>query len=207
VERAAPYLLWGEIKNGTQSPGTMTYGAVPALARQANDFADWRPRLLSRDYDERLLPIGDKRGALIGMGMTEKQGGSDVRSNSTRAQISGGLGDHAEYRLTGHKWFFSAPMCDAFLVLAQTDAGLSCFFVPRLLPDGTVNPILIQRLKDKLGNRANASSEVEFRDTVGWLVGDEGRGVPQILAMGSLTRLDCALGTAGLLLIRRTAKA
>jgi putative acyl-CoA dehydrogenase len=199
VTRAAAYMLWAEIENGTQCPATMTYGVVPALARQANDFAAWLPKLLSRDYDETLLPIAQKRGALMGMGMTEKQGGSDVRANSTRAVAVGAAGPGAEYRLTGHKWFFSAPMCDAFLVLAQAPGGLSCFFVPRILPDGTRNPIYIQRLKDKLGNRSNASSEVEFVDTCGLLVGEEGRGIPTILEMGVFTRLDCAIATAGIM--------
>ena len=199
VERAAAYLLWGEIENGTQCPATMTYGAVPALARQSGDFAEWLPRLLSRDYDERLLPIAQKRGALIGMGMTEKQGGSDVKANTTRAVAAGAAGPGKEYRLTGHKWFFSAPMCDAFLVTAQTAQKISCFFVPRVLPDGTRNNIFIQRLKDKLGNRSNASSEVEFDDTYGLLVGEEGRGIPTILEMGVYTRFDCATGAAGIM--------
>jgi putative acyl-CoA dehydrogenase len=199
VERAAAYLLWGQIENGTQCPATMTYGAVPALARQPDDFAAWMPRLLSRDYDERLLPIAQKRGALIGMGMTEKQGGSDVKANTTRAVAAGAAGPGKEYRLTGHKWFFSAPMCDAFLVTAQAAAGPSCFFVPRVLPDGTRNAIYLQRLKDKLGNRSNASSEVEFDDTFGLLVGEEGRGIPTILEMGVFTRFDCATGAAGIM--------
>ncbi len=199
VERAAAYMLWGEIENGTQCPATMTYGAVPALARQRDDFAPWMPRLLSRDYDPRLVPIEQKRGALMGMGMTEKQGGSDVRANTTRAEPAGVAGPGREYRITGHKWFFSAPMCDAFLVLAQAAGGLSCFFVPRLLPDGTRNAIYLLRLKDKLGNRSNASSEVEFADTYGVLVGDEGRGIPTILEMGVYTRLDCAIGAAGIM--------
>jgi putative acyl-CoA dehydrogenase len=199
VTRAAAYMLWAEIENGTQCPATMTYGAVPALARQAGDFAEWIPKLLSRDYDEHLLPIAQKRGALMGMGMTEKQGGSDVRANSTRAEPAGTGGPGSEYRITGHKWFLSAPMCDAFLVLAQARGGLSCFFVPRVLPDGTRNAIHIQRLKDKLGNRSNASSEVEFTDTYGRLVGEEGRGIPTILEMGVFTRLDCAIATAGIM--------
>ena len=199
VERAAAYLLWGEVENGTQCPATMTYGAVPTLARQPADFGEWMPRLLSRDYDERLLPIAQKRGALIGMGMTEKQGGSDVRSNTTRAVATGTSGPGREYRLAGHKWFFSAPMCDAFLVLAQAAGGLSCFFVPRVLPDGTRNNVYLQRLKDKLGNRSNASSEVEFDDTCGLLVGEEGRGIPTILEMGVYTRFDCATGAAGIM--------
>jgi putative acyl-CoA dehydrogenase len=199
VERAAAYLLWGEIENGTQCPATMTYGAVPTLARQPEDFGEWMPRLLSRNYDERLLPIARKRGALIGMGMTEKQGGSDVRSNTTRAVAIGASGPGKEYRIAGHKWFFSAPMCDAFLVLAQAAGGLSCLFVPRVLPDGTRNNVYLQRLKDKLGNRSNASSEVEFDDTYGLLVGEEGRGIPTILEMGVYTRFDCATGAAGIM--------
>src|SRR5689334_9531056 len=173
VARAAAYMMWSEIENGTQCPATMTYGSVPVLARQSEVFADWLPRLLSRSYDERLVPIREKRGALIGMGMTEKQGGSDVRANTTRAvavsasAVSAAPGVGREYRINGHKWFFSAPMCDAFLVLAQAPGGLSCFFVPRVLPDGTRNVLRLQRLKDKLGNRSNASSEVEFDDTYG----------------------------------------
>jgi len=199
VERAAAYMLWGEIENGTQCPATMTYGAVPALARQRDDFAPWMRRLLSRHYDPRLVPIGQKHGALMGMGMTEKQGGSDVRANITRAEPAGAAGPGHEYRITGHKWFFSAPMCDAFLVLAQAAAGLSCFFVPRILPDGSRNALYLQRLKDKVGNRSNASSEVEFENTYGVLVGEEGRGIPTILEMGVYTRLDCAIGAAGIM--------
>ncbi|HEY9067974.1 MAG TPA: acyl-CoA dehydrogenase family protein, partial [Burkholderiaceae bacterium] len=155
--------------------------------------------LASPAYDERFQPATRKTAITMGMGMTEKQGGSDVRANTTRAEFVEETAWGRCYRLVGHKWFFSAPMCDAFLVLAQTNAGLSCFFLPRVLPDGTRNAIRIQRLKDKLGNQANASSEVEFADALAWLVGEEGRGVPQILEMGTLTRLDCALGTAGLM--------
>jgi len=199
VARAAAYILWAEIENGTQCPATMTYGAVPALARQQNDFADWLPRLLSREYDPRSLPIREKRGALIGMGMTEKQGGSDVRTNTSRAAPVAAPGPGREYRLTGHKWFFSAPMCDAFLVLAHTPRGLSCFFLPRVLPDGSLNSVYLQRLKDKLGNRSNASSEVEFDEAYCVLLGEEGRGIPTILEMGVYTRLDCALGSAGMM--------
>jgi putative acyl-CoA dehydrogenase len=195
VARAAGYLLWGEIENGTQCPTTMTYGSVPVLRREMGLAATWLPRLLSREYDSRFLPVTEKTSALIGMGMTEKQGGSDVRMNETRAElVSGG-----EYRLTGHKWFFSAPMCDAFLVLAQAQAGVTCFFLPRFLPDGSLNALRIQRLKDKLGNKSNASSEVEFQAASAWLVGEEGRGVPTIIEMGTYTRLDCALGTTGIL--------
>src|SRR2546429_2284080 len=149
VARAAGYMLWAEIENGTQCPATMTYGAVPALAHQPQDSAAWRPLLLSRQYAPRFVPTADKQGALMGMGMTEKQGGSDVRSNTTRAVPAGARGPGREYRLTGHKWFFSAPMCDAFLVLAQAPAGLSCFFVPRFLADRSV--------KDRKSTRLNSS--------------------------------------------------
>ena len=197
--RAAGYMLWAEIENGTQCPATMTYGAVPALARQPEDFGEWLPLLLSREYDSRFIPTKQKRGALMGMGMTEKQGGSDVRSNTTRAEPAGARGPGREYRLTGHKWFFSAPMCDAFLVLAQTAGGLSCFFMPRHLPDGSLNTLRLQRLKDKVGNRSNASSEVEFNATYAVLVGEEGRGIPTILKMGIYTRLDNAVASAGLM--------
>jgi putative acyl-CoA dehydrogenase len=199
VARAAGYMLWAEIENGTQCPATMTYGAVPTLARQPEDFGEWLKLLLSREYDPRFMPAAGKRGALMGMGMTEKQGGSDVRSNTTRALATGPAGPGREYRLTGHKWFFSAPMCDAFLVLAQAPAGLSCFFVPRFLPGGTVNTLLLQRLKGKLGNHSNASSEVVFEDTYGLLVGEEGRGVQTILEMGVYTRFDNATATTGIM--------
>jgi putative acyl-CoA dehydrogenase len=199
VARAAGYMLWAEIENGTQCPATMTYGAVPTLARQPEDFGEWLPLLLSREYDPRFTSARDKKGALMGMGMTEKQGGSDVRSNTTRAVPAAARGPGLEYRLTGHKWFFSAPMCDAFLVLAQAPGGLSCFFVPRFLPDRTVNTLLLQRLKDKLGNHSNASSEVIFEDTYGLLVGEEGRGVQTILEMGVFTRFDNATASAGLM--------
>jgi putative acyl-CoA dehydrogenase len=211
VARAARFVLFGQVENGAQCPVTMTYASVPAL-RQAGAIAEqWLPKILSRQYDPRSLPIGQKRGALIGMGMTEKQGGTDVRANTTRAELS----DPAEarrrfgeegagaWRIVGHKWFFSAPQSDAHLILAQTDdegsAGLSCFFVPRFLPDGSRNAIRVLRLKDKLGNRSNASSEVEFCGAFGWLVGQVGRGIPTILEMGSHTRLDCVLGSAGIM--------
>ena len=175
----------------------MTYSVIPALRRQPELAAEWEPRFISLPYDgERLRPAPDKAGALCGMGMTEKQGGSDVRANTTVAAPLNGGGPGAEYALTGHKWFFSAPMCDAFLVLAQAEGGLSCFFMPRFTPDGERNAIQIQRLKDKLGNRSNASSEVEFRGAWARLVGEEGRGVPTIIEMVNHTRLDCALGAA-----------
>ncbi|GAB3408699.1 isovaleryl-CoA dehydrogenase [Massilia agilis] len=211
VARAAQYLLFGQLENGAQCPVTMTYASVPALRREERLASTWLPKILSRDYDPRALPVAQKRGALVGMGMTEKQGGTDVRANTTRAEPLepgaararfGEDGDGA-WRIVGHKWFFSAPQADAHLVLAQTDdagsAGLSCFLLPRILPDGTRNAIRVQRLKDKLGNRSNASSEVEFHGAVGWLVGKVGRGIPTILEMGSHTRLDCVIGTAGIM--------
>ena len=210
VARAAQFMLFGQIENGTQCPVTMTYASVPALRQAGALGAAWLPKILSREYDPRSLPIGQKRGALIGMGMTEKQGGSDVRANTTRAtpcdpeevlERFGAPGEGA-WRIVGHKWFFSAPQSDAHLVLAQTgDAGsvsLSCFLVPRFLPDGSRNPVRVQRLKDKLGNRSNASSEVEFCGALGWLVGPPGRGIATILEMGSHTRLDCVLGSAAI---------
>jgi putative acyl-CoA dehydrogenase len=215
VARAAAYLLFGQVENGSQCPVTMTYASVPALRQNARIAAKWLPRILSREYDPRSLPVEQKRGALIGMGMTEKQGGSDVRANTTRAvpldpagaraRFGAHLSDEWEgaWTIVGHKWFFSAPQSDAHLILAQADeggsAGLSCFFVPRFLPDGSRNAIRVQRLKNKLGNRSNASSEVEFCDAVGWMIGKEGRGIPTILEMGSHTRLDCVLGSAGIM--------
>ncbi len=203
VARAAGYQMYSQIENGTQCPLTMTYAVVPAVRRQAPSspwLRDvWLPRLTSRQYDQRFVPIEHKTGALMGMGMTEKQGGSDVRANTTRAEPIGASGSGGEYRITGHKFFFSAPMCDAFLVLAQAAGGLSCFFMPRFTPDGKLNGIRIQRLKDKLGDRSNASSEVEFYGASAYLLGDEGRGVPTILEMGTYTRLDCAIGTAGMM--------
>ena len=195
VARAAGYLMWGEVENGTQCPTTMTYGAVAALRRDPRFAQEWLPKLYARDYDRRFLPLAQKTSALVGMGMTEKQGGSDVRTNATRAEPAG----DGSWRLVGHKWFMSAPMCDGFLVLAQAAKGLSCFFLPRFLPDGSLNELRLQRLKDKLGNKSNASSEVEFQAATGWLLGEEGRGVPTILEMGTFTRLDCALGTTGIM--------
>lgn len=195
VERAAAYLMFSEVETGALCPVTMTYGAASALKADTDIASAWLPKLYSRDYDNRFVPMQHKRSALIGMGMTEKQGGSDVRANTTQALP---ISKH-EYKLIGHKWFFSAPMCDAFLVLAQAPGGLSCFFLPRFNADGTLNAIRIQRLKDKLGNRSNASSEVEFHEASATLLGEEGRGVQTILEMGVYTRLDCALGTAGLM--------
>src|SRR6478735_5017303 len=199
VLRAAGFMLFTELEPSILCPVSMTYAVTPALRSNAAIFAEWAPKLTSRSYDPVLKPAGAKFGVTMGMGMTEKQGGSDVRANTTHAEPDGQDDWGARYRITGHKWFFSAPMCDAFLVLAQTASGLSCLFLPRVLPDGGRNAIRIQRLKDKLGNKANASSEVEFHDATAWLVGDEGRGIPQILEMGTMTRLDCALGTSGLM--------
>ncbi|HEX6706554.1 MAG TPA: isovaleryl-CoA dehydrogenase [Albitalea sp.] len=199
VRRAAGFTLFTEMEPSTLCPISMTYAVTPALQGNPAIAAEWGPRLTSRAYDPRFVPAAQKGGVTMGMGMTEKQGGSDVRANTTQATRDGRDAWGERYRLVGHKWFFSAPMCDAFLVLAQAPSGLSCFFLPRWLPDGTVNALRIQRLKDKLGNKANASSEVEFHGAHAWLVGEEGRGVPQILEMGTLTRLDCALGTTGLM--------
>ena len=207
VARAAQYLLIGQAENGVQCPLTMTYAAVPALRRAPALAATWLPKILSRDYDPRPLPLAQKRGALVGMGMTEKQGGSDVRANTTRATplapgAEGEAGAHA-WRIVGHKWFYSVPQADAHLVLARCEGdaggGLGCFLVPRFLPDGRRNAVRVQRLKDKLGNRSNASAEVEFCGALGWLIGEPGRGIPTILEMGSHTRLDCVLGSAGIM--------
>ena len=199
IERAAGFLMFTQLEPSVLCPVSMTYAVTPALRGNGAVFGDWFGKLASTQYDPRLAFVGTKTGVTMGMGMTEKQGGSDVRANTTRADYLEDTAWGRCYRLIGHKWFFSAPMSDAFLVLAQTPAGLSCFFLPRVLPDGSVNGIAIQRLKDKLGNHANASSEVEFNGALAWLVGEEGRGIPQILEMGTLTRLDCALGTAGLM--------
>ena len=194
VARAAAAFMLVQIESGVQCPITMTYGSVPALRRQPEIAAQWLARIFSRHYDKGFRPAAEKAGALIGMAMTEKQGGSDLRSNATRAVPDGG-----GYRLTGHKWFMSAPMCDAFLVLAQAPGGLTCFFMPRWTPDGDLNAIRIQRLKDKLGNKSNASSEIELEGAWAQRIGDEGRGIPTVLEMGNYTRLDCAIGSAGLM--------
>ncbi|MFI8237857.1 acyl-CoA dehydrogenase family protein [Streptomyces sp. NPDC085866] len=196
VRRAAGFLVWTQVEAGNCCPLSMTHAAVPALRADPALAAEWEPRLTSTIYDRELRPAGQKPGALFGMGMTEKQGGSDVRANTTEARP---LAEAGTYVLTGHKWFCSAPMSDGFLVLAQAPGGLTCFLVPRVLPDGTRNVFLIQRLKDKLGNRSNASAEVEFDDTWARRVGEEGRGVRTIIEMVAATRLDCALGSAGLM--------
>ncbi len=199
VRRAAGFMLFTELEPSILCPISMTYAATPALRRNEAVYADWAPGLASRAYDPTLKPWRDKSGLTMGMGMTEKQGGSDVRANTSEAVVDGQDNWGQRFRITGHKWFLSAPMCDAFLVLAHTRGGLSCFFMPRVLPDGSLNAINIQRLKDKLGNKANASSEVEFQGATAWLVGEPGRGVAQILEMGTMTRMDCALGTSGLM--------
>ncbi|MES2184261.1 MAG: isovaleryl-CoA dehydrogenase [Pseudomonadota bacterium] len=199
LARAAGFVLFTGLEPAVLCPVSMSYAVAPALRGNPAVQAEWGPRLASRAYDPRLVPVAGKAGVTMGMGMTEKQGGSDVRANTSRALHEGSDAWGERYRLTGHKWFFSAPMSDAFLVLAQASGGLSCFFLPRVLPDGSRNGLRLQRLKDKLGNRANASAEVEFEAAAAWLVGEEGRGIPQILEMGSMTRLDCALGSAGLM--------
>jgi len=192
VARAALSYLHHQAEAGTSCPLTMTHAAVPVLSRGGAATADWRAQAITSKYDGRNRPASEKPGVTLGMGMTEKQGGSDVRSNTTRAEPEGGDG----YRLVGHKWFFSAPMCDAFLVLAQAPGGLSCFLLPRWRPDGSRNAFQLMRLKDKLGNWANASSEVEFNGAFAQRIGEEGRGVATILEMVALTRLDCMLGSA-----------
>ena len=199
VARAAHMYLHNQIEAGSCCPMTMTYACIPTLKQQP-DLADkWLPKILSRQYDPRNLPMEHKTGVTIGMAMTEKQGGTDVRANTTRAHALGLGGPGQAYELLGHKWFCSAPMCDAFLTLAQTDKGLSCFLLPRHRPDGSRNQFYIQRFKNKLGNQDNASSEVEFRGALAWMVGEEGRGVPTIIEMVSMTRFDCMIGSSSLM--------
>ena len=199
VTRASLFYLMSQVEAGHGCPISMTSSVLPALEHEPGLAAVWRPRVVSRAYDPRLIDPSAKGGALLGMGMTEKQGGSDVRANTSIAQPVAGGGPGGEYLLTGHKWFTSAPMCDAFLVLAQAPGGLSCFLLPRVLPDGSRNNLLVMRLKDKLGNRSNASSEVEFDDTMVWMVGEEGRGVRTIIEMVNGTRLDCVIGSAAIM--------
>ncbi|MBC7501338.1 MAG: isovaleryl-CoA dehydrogenase, partial [Herminiimonas sp.] len=199
VARTVGYFMQSQVESGSLCPITMTHAAIPVLQAEPALFSLLASKLYSRNHDPRDLPIEQKQSIMIGMGMTEKQGGSDVRSNTTCARPLNGIGRGAAYALTGHKWFFSAPMCDAHLVLARTDGGISCFFVPRWRPDGCKNAVLVQRLKDKLGNRSNASSEVEFQDAYGVMVGEEGRGVPTIIEMANQTRLDCVIGSAALM--------
>jgi putative acyl-CoA dehydrogenase len=197
VARMALFYLHNQADQGTSCPLTMTYASVPTLRRQPELAREWLPRVSSATYDPRFIPAAQKHGATLGMGMTEKQGGSDVRSNTTRAHPLGSRGAGQPYALVGHKWFFSAPMSDAFLVLAQAEGGLSCFLLPRFTPDGERNAIRIQRLKDKLGDWSNASSEVEFQGATAWMVGEEGRGIATILEMVALTRQDCMIGSSG----------
>ncbi|HEY4607096.1 MAG TPA: acyl-CoA dehydrogenase family protein [Acidimicrobiia bacterium] len=197
--RTALTFLASQIEAGHFCPISMSTSVVPTLRLQPEIAAEWEPLQLSRVYDSSFRPAAEKSGVLMGMGMTEKQGGSDVRANTTRAEAIEGGGPGGEYLLTGHKWFMSAPMCDAFLVLANAVGGLSCFLLPRFTPDGEVNRIHIQRLKDKLGNRSNASSEVELDGAWGRMVGEEGRGVATIIEMVSGTRLDCVTGSAALM--------
>jgi putative acyl-CoA dehydrogenase len=199
VVRTALLMLAAQNEAGHCCPVSMTYAAVPVLRKQPEVAAEWEPRICTATYDPRFRPAGDKSGVLLGMALTEKQGGSDVRGITTRAAPGDRGGPGADYLLSGHKWFCSAPMSDAFLVLAQAPGGLSCFLVPRWTPDGRRNNFFIQRLKDKLGNRSNASSEVEFEGTVGRLVGEEGRGVATIIAMVNHTRLDCTTISAALM--------
>ncbi|MEU3981021.1 acyl-CoA dehydrogenase family protein [Streptomyces sp. NPDC026672] len=196
VRRAAGFLVWTQVEAGNCCPLSMTHAAVPALRADPDLAAEWEPRLTSTVYERELRPAHLKAGAVFGMGMTEKQGGSDVRANTTAARP---LAEDGTYELTGHKWFCSAPMSDGFLVLAQAPGGLTCFLVPRVLADGTRNTFLLQRLKDKLGNRSNASGEVEFAGTWARRVGEEGRGVRTIIEMVAATRIDCVLGAAGLM--------
>ncbi|QCI63909.1 isovaleryl-CoA dehydrogenase [Phreatobacter stygius] len=194
VAHAASLALFTEAEQGTMCPISMTYASVPALRHQPDVTGPWLSKIIDGRYDAPLKPIGEKAGITVGMAMTEKQGGSDVRANTTRASRDG-----EAYRLVGHKWFCSAPMCDGFLTLANTERGLSCFLVPRILPDGERNSLHVMRLKDKLGNKSNASSEIEYHDTYAMLLGEEGRGVPVIIDMVHHTRLDTMAGTLGIM--------
>jgi len=197
--RAIGTYMLAQIESGVYCPIAMTYGAVPALRHAPALAAEWLPRIFARQYDPRFRPATEKTGALIGMAMTENQGGSDLRTNTTRADFIEDNASRRLFRLSGHKWFMSAPMCDAFLVLARSQGGLSCFLVPRWTRDGKRNTIHIERLKDKLGNRSNASSEVEFVEAESELIGEEGRGIPTIIEMSAYARLDCAIGSSGLM--------
>lgn len=199
VARAAMEYLHTQADPGTGCPLTMTFAAVPALQHQPDLAKEWLPKIMARHYDHRNVPYFEKQGLTIGMAMTEKQGGSDVRANTTKAVPVGEAGPGKAYEITGHKWFCSAPMCDAFLVLAYSTGGLSCFLLPRWRPDGTKNQMYVQRLKNKMGNISNASSEVEFRGAFAWMVGQEGKGVRTIIEMVSMTRFDCMVGSSGLM--------
>ncbi|MCP5468800.1 MAG: acyl-CoA dehydrogenase family protein [Deltaproteobacteria bacterium] len=199
VLRAACYYMMAQVEIGHLCPVTMTYAVAPVLKKQGSYVEEWFKKVSTPDYDPQFKPSSQKKAVVFGMAMTEKQGGSDVRANSTIAKPLQKSGPGEAYHLTGHKWFCSAPMSDAFLVLAQAPHGLSCFLVPRFLPDGSTNVFMIQRLKDKLGNRSNASSEIEFLNTWGMLLGEEGRGVPTIIEMVNHTRLDCVIGSSALM--------
>jgi putative acyl-CoA dehydrogenase len=199
VARAVGTYRLTQIESGIYCPIAMTYGSVPTLGRSAAVARDWLPRVFGTQYDSRFVPAAQKTANLIGMAMTENQGGSDLRTNVTRAEAQPDDVSRRIFRLSGHKWFMSAPMCDAFLVLAQAERGPSCFLLPRFKPDGERNAIQINRLKDKLGNRSNASSEVEFFAAYAELIGEEGRGIPTIIEMSNYTRLDCAIGSSGLM--------
>jgi putative acyl-CoA dehydrogenase len=199
LTRTALLYMSSQVEAGHFCPISMTTAAVPALRATPSIASEWVPRIVRRSYDPSFRPSPEKSGTLMGMGMTEKQGGSDVRSNTTTAAPRSGGGQGGEYSITGHKWFTSAPMCDAFLVLAQAPGGLSCFLLPRWTPDGNLNGFQIQRLKDKLGNRSNASSELEFIDAYALLLGEEGRGVQTIIEMVNGTRLDCVMGSVALM--------
>ncbi|KMT55478.1 acyl-CoA dehydrogenase family protein [Pseudomonas fildesensis] len=199
VARAAMTYLHSQAEAGTGCPLTMTFACVPALRLQPDLADSWLPKILNTEYDPRNVGIAHKAGATIGMAMTEKQGGTDVRANTTHAYPVGAGGPGQAYELVGHKWFCSAPMCDGFLTLAQTDKGLTCFLLPRHRPDDTRNEFYIQRLKNKLGNCSNASSEVEFRGALAWMIGEEGRGVPTIIEMVAMTRFDCMVGSSALM--------
>lgn len=196
VARAARFYMHSQVEAGHGCPITMTFAAVPCIQLQPDIAQEWLPKILAREYDSRNVPADKKAGVTIGMAMTEKQGGSDVRANTTRAVPVGAGGPGQAYELVGHKFFVSAPMCDAFLVLAQAPGGLSCFLVPRWRPDGTKNPLQVLRLKKKMGNASNASSETELRGALGWMIGKEGRGVPTIIEMVAMTRFDCMLGSS-----------
>ena len=199
VARAAMSYLHSQAEAGSGCPLTMTFASVPALRMQADLAQSWLPKILATEYDPRNVGMAHKAGVTIGMAMTEKQGGTDVRANTTRAYPVGAGGPGQAYELVGHKWFCSAPMCDAFLTLAQTDKGLTCFLLPRHRPDDSRNEFYIQRLKNKLGNWSNASSEVEFRGAFAWMLGEEGRGVPTIIEMVAMTRFDCMVGSSALM--------
>lgn len=205
VARASMEFMHSQADPGTGCPLTMTFAAVPALQHQPDIAQQWIPKILSNEYDRRNIPFYEKNGLTIGMAMTEKQGGSDVRANTTQAYAIGQGGAGQEYELVGHKWFCSAPMCDAFLVLAYTMRGndrhpqLSCFLLPRWRPDGSKNEVYIQRIKDKMANVSNASSEVEYRGALAWMIGEEGRGVPTIIEMVAMTRFDCMVGSAAIM--------